>query len=55
MPNAKYEMLNECKFWLTLLSGSGRGANETVSRLVREATEIANILATSKLTLKGKR
>ena len=46
---------NECKFWLGLLRDSGRGDKEAVNRLLREATEIANILATSILTLKGKR
>ena len=46
---------NECKFWLGLLRDSGRGDRETVNRLLREATEIANVLANSILTLKGKR
>jgi four helix bundle protein len=46
---------NECKFWLGLLRDSGRGDKESVNVLLREATEIANILATSILTLKGKR
>jgi four helix bundle protein len=46
---------NECKFWLGLLRDSGRGDKETVNRLLKEATEIANVLATSILTLKGKR
>jgi len=46
---------NECKFWLGLLRDSGRGAKEALNRLLREATEIANILATSILTLRGRR
>jgi len=46
---------NECKFWLGLLRDSGRGDKESVNRLLREATEIANILATSILTLKGRK
>ena len=46
---------NECKFWLGLLRDSGRGDKETVNRLLKEAMEIANVLATSILTLKGKR
>jgi four helix bundle protein len=46
---------NECKFWLRLLRDSGRGDKESVNRLLGEATEIANILATSILTLKGKK
>ena len=46
---------NECKFWLGLLRDSGRGNKETVNKLLKETAEIANILATSVLTLKGKR
>ncbi len=46
---------NECKFWLGLLRDSGRGDKESVNKLLREATEIANVLASSILTLKGKR
>ena len=46
---------NECKFWLGLLRDSNRGDKETVNKLLKEATEIANILATSILTLKGRK
>jgi four helix bundle protein len=46
---------NECKFWLGLLRDSGRGDKEAVNRLLREATEIANILATSILTLRERK
>ena len=46
---------NECKFWLGLLRDSGRGDKQTINRLVKEATEIANILAASILTLKGRK
>ena len=46
---------NECKFWLGLLKDSGRGDKGVINSLMKEATEIANILATSILTLKGKR
>ena len=46
---------NECKFWLGLLRDSGRGDKETVNKLLKEATGIANILATSILTLKGRK
>jgi len=46
---------NECKFWLGLLRDSGRGDKATVTKLLKEAMEIANILATSILTLKGRR
>ncbi|MFO7996709.1 MAG: four helix bundle protein [Dehalococcoidia bacterium] len=46
---------NECKFWLELLRDSGRSDAKTVDKLVKEASEIANILATSILTLKGRK
>ncbi len=46
---------NECKFWLGLLRDSGRGDKKTVDKLLKEATEVANILATSILTLKGRK
>jgi len=46
---------NECKFWLGLLRDSDRGDKDTVNKLLKEATEIANILATSILTLKGRK
>jgi four helix bundle protein len=46
---------NECKFWLELLRDSGRSDAKTVDKLVEEASEIANILATSILTLKGRK
>jgi len=46
---------NECRFWLGLLGDSSRGDRETINRLLKEATDIANVLATSVLTLKGKK
>lgn len=46
---------NECKFWLGLLRDSGRGDEEAVNKLLKEATEIANILASSILTLKRRK
>jgi len=46
---------NECKFWLGLLRDSGRGDKEIINRLLTEATEIANILAASILTLRGRK
>ena len=53
--NHALKSANECKFWLGLLRDSSRGDKETVNRLVKETTEIANILATSVLTLKGRK
>jgi four helix bundle protein len=46
---------NESKFWLGLLRDSGKVKSEEISQLLRELTELSNILATSILTLKGKR
>ena len=46
---------NETKFWLGLLKDSGKAQEEATDKLLREVTEIANVLATSILTLKGKR
>jgi four helix bundle protein len=46
---------NETKFWLSLLQDSGKSQNEPSGKLLKEVTEIANILAASILTLKGKK
>lgn len=46
---------NETKFWLGLLQDSGKAEKEATDKLLKETTEIANILAASILTLKGKR
>ena len=46
---------NETKFWLALLRDSGKGNKESVNELLQEVTELANILASSILTLKGKK
>jgi len=53
--NYALKSANECNFWLGLLRDSSRGDKETVNRLLKETTEIANILATSVLTLKGRK
>jgi four helix bundle protein len=45
---------NETKFWLGLLRDSSKAQRETADRLLKEVTELSNILATSILTLKGK-
>ena len=44
---------NESKFWLGLLRDSGK--SNRVDNLLQETTELANILGSSILTLKGKR
>jgi four helix bundle protein len=46
---------NETKFWLSLLQDSGKSQKEMSGKLLKEVTEIANVLATSILTLKGKK
>jgi len=46
---------NESKFWLGLLRDSGKADKERTNRLLKETTEIANILASSILTMKGRR
>lgn len=46
---------NESKFWLALLRDSGKGDKGHVDSLLAETRELANILASSILTLKGKR
>jgi len=46
---------NETKFWLGLLRDSLKAEREVCDKLLGEVTEIANILATSILTLKGRK
>ena len=46
---------NESKFWLGLLRDSGKSNKDKVNELLKETTEIANILGSSILTLKGKK
>lgn len=46
---------NETKFWLGLLRDSGKAEKDKIEPLLKEATELSNILASSILTLKGKK
>lgn len=46
---------NESKFWLAVLRDTKRDEQNRVGWLLKELTEIANILGASILTLKGKR
>lgn len=46
---------NESKFWLSLLRDSGKAAENGVEILLSELEQIASVLASSLLTLKGKR
>lgn len=53
--NYSLKSANESKFWLALLRDSGKAKKESVDNLLSETKELANILASSILTLKGKR
>jgi len=46
---------NESKFWLGLLQDSGKASREHITPLLDETSELSNILASSLLTMKGKR
>ena len=46
---------NESKMWLTILRDVSRGDKVEAAWLLKELIEIANIIATSILTLKGKK
>ncbi len=46
---------NESKFWLALLRDSGKANRKETGLLLKELTEIANILGSSLLTLKNRK
>lgn len=46
---------NESKVWLTLLRDTDKGDREELSWLLDELVQISNIIASSILTLKGKK
>ncbi|MDP2909914.1 MAG: four helix bundle protein [bacterium] len=46
---------NETKFWLGLFRDSKLADQDSANSMLQEATELANILASSILTLKGKK
>lgn len=46
---------NESKVWLTLLRDTGKGNRGELEWLLKELIEIANILAASIITMKGKK
>lgn len=46
---------NESKMWLTLLRDTNKGDQGELNWLLKELIEIANVLASSILTLKGKK
>lgn len=45
---------NESRYWLELLRDSNKAGKDLIDPLLQEAKEIANILGSSILTLKGK-
>lgn len=53
--NHALKSANESKFWLGLLRDSGKANKDFINILLEETAELANILASSILTLKGKR
>ena len=46
---------NETKYWLCLLRDALEVNNSAISQLITEVTELANILAASILTMKGRK
>ena len=55
MYNHGLKSANESKFWICLLRDSDKAQKEAANDLLKETTEISNILAACILTLKGKR
>ena len=53
--NHALKSANETKYWLELLKDTGKSKKEFGDKLILEANELANILASSILTLKGKK
>lgn len=53
--NHALKSANETKYWLELLRDANKINKESINVLIKEAAEIANILAASILTLKGQR
>jgi four helix bundle protein len=45
---------NETKFWLRLLSDSGKAEKDKTDKLIQESIEISNILAACIITMKGR-
>ncbi len=46
---------NESKFWLGLLRDSGKASREATNILLKETEELANILGSSLMKLRGKK
>jgi len=53
--NHALKSANESKFLLGLMRDSGKADKDATNKLLQETTELANILGSSILTLRGKR
>ncbi|MGE4357346.1 MAG: four helix bundle protein [Candidatus Omnitrophota bacterium] len=53
--NHSLKSANETKYWLNLLKDAGKIEGEEIDNLIKEVCEIANILGSSILTLRGKK
>lgn len=53
--NHSLKSSNESKVWLTLLRDTDKGDKNELNWLLKELLELSNILASSIITLKGKR
>lgn len=53
--NTSLKSANESKLWFSLLKDSNRVSQEDVRWFLSELNEVSNVLASSVLTLKGKR
>jgi four helix bundle protein len=53
--NHALKSANENKYWLGLLKDSNKAGKDVIDPLLRETMEIANMLGSSILTLKGKK
>ena len=53
--NHSLKSANESKFWLGLLKDSNRAPASRIDPLMKETLELANILASSILTIKGRK
>lgn len=53
--NYALKSANESKFWLGLMRDSGKADKDMTNKLLQETTELANMLGSSILTLRGKR
>lgn len=53
--NHSLKSANESKVWLTLLKDTGKGDGTTLNQLLEEIIEISKIIASSILTLRGRK